>query len=258
MSIGFSSSEDHLYQVTTPIFEGPLELLLSLIEKTELDISKLSIALVTDQFLSYIGKILDKDKQEVSSFLIVASKLILIKSEMLLPRPVIRSSEEEDPGEVMARQLREYKKFKNAANFLLNLENENSRTYLRISSSIKVNEILDLSDITPYDLLIFFQALFHQKNLTGFPGTEVINPITIEDKVKKIYDLLTLKKKTTFNQLLSKTDNWIEIVVTFLAVLELIKQRWLQVRQSELFGDMDLEVADNAQDVDWTNFVFTV
>ncbi len=102
----------------TPVYEGPLDLLLQLIEKAELDITKLSLAIVTDQFLDYIKNIPENSIENVSSFLVIASRLIQIKSEAILPRPPVREPGEIDPGEALAQQLITYKRFKELANFL--------------------------------------------------------------------------------------------------------------------------------------------
>lgn len=256
MNKSYSWQDGYPYQVITPLFEGPLELLLYLIEKAELDITKLSIGLVTDQFIAYLNTISDKDPQLVSSFLIVASKLLLIKSEMLLPRPFVREEGQEDPGELMAQQLREYKKFKLAATYLDDLENENLRTYLKESQPVLIKEFLDIGDTTGYDLLMIFKSFLENVDENSSHATTIINRVNIKDKVRIIYDLLNHQKRTTFIQLLSKSDSWVDIVVTFLAVLELVKQRWIKVKQELMFGDMELEVADGVNEFDWNNFIY--
>ena len=109
------SYKEPTYSVETPVFQGPLDLLLYLIERAELDITTLALAEVTDQFLDYLQNLPELSVEEVSSFLLVAAKLLQIKSEALLPRPVIREAGEEDPGEALARQLIEYKRYKEIA-----------------------------------------------------------------------------------------------------------------------------------------------
>ena len=106
------------YSVSTTIFKGPLDLLLTLIERAELDISTLALAQVTDQFLQYLNELESLAVEELSSFLVIAAKLLQIKSEMLLPRPPIREEGEEDPAETLARQLMEYKRYKEVAQIL--------------------------------------------------------------------------------------------------------------------------------------------
>ena len=106
------------YTVVTPIYEGPLDLLLLLIERAELDITSLALAQVTDQYLEHLRNISDLSPDEVSAFLVIAARLLQIKSEALLPRPPQREPGEEDPGEALARQLILYKRFKELANLL--------------------------------------------------------------------------------------------------------------------------------------------
>src|SRR5690606_2936891 len=106
------------YEIETDLYSGPLDLLLDLIQKAELDITKLALAQVTDQFLAYIDAHRDLEADYISEFLIIAAKLVQIKSEALLPRPPAREDDEEDPGEALAYQLQMYKKVKDTAHWL--------------------------------------------------------------------------------------------------------------------------------------------
>jgi segregation and condensation protein A len=115
VSFQVASHQTENYRVNTEVFEGPLDLLLQLIERAELDITRLALAQVTDQYLAYMRTLQEHDAAEVSAFLVIAARLIQIKSEALLPRPVERPVGEEDPGEALARQLRLYRMFKRAA-----------------------------------------------------------------------------------------------------------------------------------------------
>jgi len=100
------------YTVQTPVYEGPLDLLLDLIERAELDITAVSLALVTDQYLAYINGMEERNADEISAFLVIAAKLVQIKSEALLPRPPAREPGEEDAGQSLVDQLKLYKRFK--------------------------------------------------------------------------------------------------------------------------------------------------
>ncbi|HWQ45830.1 MAG TPA: segregation/condensation protein A, partial [Longilinea sp.] len=119
------------YQVATEVYEGPLDLLLELIERAELDITRLALAQVTDQYLSYLHLLQERNAAEVSAFMVIAARLIQIKSAALLPRPTLDPSliEEEDPGEALARQLILYKKFKEKAAYLDQRSAQGLRTY---------------------------------------------------------------------------------------------------------------------------------
>src|SRR4030043_2120203 len=115
------------YTIATPVYEGPLDLLLQLIEHAELDITKLSLALVTDQYLVYLHQLTDLEADEVSAFLVIATKLLQIKSEALLPRPPEREPGEEDPGEALAKQLIAYNRYREIDNILIHREEDGLR-----------------------------------------------------------------------------------------------------------------------------------
>ena len=136
------------YTVHTDVYEGPLDLLLDLISKSELDITRLSLAKVTDQYLAHLEIIQQTSAVEVSGFLVIAAKLIQIKSEALLPRPPGREEGEEDPAESLARQLRLYSKFKQTAKWLQSREAEGLHTYIRLAPPPVIDEELDLENIS--------------------------------------------------------------------------------------------------------------
>jgi len=112
MKFDFATQQMGDYKVITPVYEGPLDLLLQLIQGAELDITKLALAQVTDQYLAHLKSIENRLADEVSAFLVIAAKLLQIKSEALLPRPPVREQGFEDPGEALARQLLAYKRYK--------------------------------------------------------------------------------------------------------------------------------------------------
>ncbi|HEY2979571.1 MAG TPA: segregation/condensation protein A, partial [Anaerolineales bacterium] len=120
------------YKVHTPVYEGPMDLLLDLIERAELDITAVSLALVTDQYLNYLHGLDEANPDEISAFLVIAAKLVLIKSEALLPRPPARAPGEEDLGQTLVEQLKLYKRFKEIGGWLMDRQENNLRTYLRV------------------------------------------------------------------------------------------------------------------------------
>ncbi len=144
MSIKIASQKSSEYTVVTPVYQGPLDLLLQLIERAELDITKLALAQVTDQFLGHLRHLEEQSADEVSAFLVIAARLLQIKSEALLPRPPIRDEGEEDPAEAMARLLIEYQRFKHVANFLAEREVYGLRAYLRLAPPQKVKAHFNL------------------------------------------------------------------------------------------------------------------
>ncbi|MEE8162697.1 MAG: segregation/condensation protein A [Anaerolineae bacterium] len=240
--------EERPYEVKLAIFEGPLDLLLHLIEREELDITKVSLAQVTDQYLEYIGLLVKLNAGALADFLVIAAKLLLIKSEMLLRRPPrAPGEEEEDVGDELARQLIEYKKFKEAALELRQREEMGLRAYVRVAPPPKLerpfgwaqDRPLDLGDISLADLV---EAVRHALDVRPpIPSvSEVVAPftITVAEKMALIEERLERHRRVSFNRLLAHAASRLEIIVTFLAVLELIKLKGIEVQQERLFGEI--------------------
>jgi segregation and condensation protein A len=241
------------YQVDTDLYQGPLDLLLQLIEKAELDITKLSIAKVTDQFLDYLNRLENENPAEVSSFLVIATRLVHIKSQALLPAPPILSpgEEEEDAGEELARQLRIYKKFKEISVFLLEREQEGLRTYLRLAPppKIKFQPKIDLSEVSLTDLVQVAREIFSRTLPLQDLDTIITSPrITIRERINAILGQLRDFPKTTFSHLIKQRNSRLELVVTFLALLELVKRHIIKADQNELFGDIHLKAERELDD----------
>ncbi len=232
------------YRVETDLYQGPLDILLQLIESAELDITKLALAKVTDQYLEYLKKIETENPSEVSSFLVIASKLVQIKSQALLPKQTLEIfGEEEDIGEALAQQLIVYKKFKEISKWLLEREEEGLRTYLRIAPPPKINfqPKLDLTGITLEDLVQVAQEVFiNEVPLQKLDSVINFPRITIKERITTILDHLREFNKTTFKNLLIQKNSRIELVVTFLALLELVKRHIIEANQNELFGEINL------------------
>jgi segregation and condensation protein A len=239
------------YRVSTSVYEGPLDLLLELIEKAELDITTLAIAQVTDQYLAYLQHLEYHDPEEVSAFLVIASRLILIKSSALLPRPTStdQPSDEIDPAEALAQQLILYKRFKELAQWLNQRELEGYRTYLRVSPiSVKVNAIPDLTGLDLKDLLSAARSAFaDEQNLPALDRVVNLPRVTIRQKIQTILDALRNSQHTTFKSILT-SENRVEIVVTFLAMLELIKRRVIRAEQNGLFDEITIDVLGELND----------
>ena len=233
------------YSIATPVYEGPLDLLLQLIERAELDITKLSLATITDQYLDYIHKLTDLAADEVSAFLVIAAKLLQIKSEALLPRPPQRELGEEDPGDALARQLIAYKRYREIAGILNQREDDGLRTYLRLTSPPKLDSSYDLTGITIDDIAAAAQEIFNELNLAD--ALKLVVPpsrVTIREKITSITNQLRHQKFVSFRSLVNHENSRLDIVVTFLAMLELIKRHLVRVSQEGLFGDITLEVSE--------------
>jgi segregation and condensation protein A len=245
MNLGLTTYQVSDYKVETPVYEGPLDLLLQLIERAEFDITKLALAQVTDQFLSYLKSLQTQDAGEVSAFLVIAAKLLQIKSEALLPRQPIREVGEEDPGEALARQLLAYRRYKEIAGMLRVRESAGLRTYLRLAPPLKVQAKVDLSNYCVMDILEAAQVAFIEADNRQELGTVVSVPlVTIREKISAIVKSLRSGKRISFRALLGERRTRLDVVVTFLAMLELVKRHFVKARQEILFGDITLETSN--------------
>lgn len=237
------------YQVSTTVYQGPLDLLLQLIERAELDITKLALAQVTDQYLAHIRSLETQDAEGISAFLVIAARLLQIKSEALLPQIPIREIGEEDPGEALVRQLMIYKKYKDISGILKSREAEGLRSYLRISPPPKIEKTLDLSEFTIQDILEAARDIFIEADNRQRLGDVVPIPkITIREKIGIIFHSLKSGNKISFMSLLKDRHTRLDIVVTFLAMLELIKRHFIKAQQETLFSEITLETSNGWED----------
>ena len=230
------------YNVHTPVYDGPLDLLLNLIEHTELDITTVSLAMVTDQYLVHINSMEELLADEISAFLVIAAKLIQIKSEALLPRPPAREPGEEDAGQSLVDQLKLYKRFKEIGGWLNARQQANLRTYLRIAPPPKVEPKLDLSNITLENLVAAAAEAFAKEQAKKPLATVISAPrVTIREKIDMITKAMKDMQHASFSSLTKDSTSRLEIVVTFLAMLELIKRYRVQAHQEGLFGEIELD-----------------
>ncbi len=235
------------YEVHTSQFEGPLDLLLHLIEKDELDITQVALAQVTDEFLGYVEAMRGHLELDiVADFLVVAARLLWIKSKILLPKPaqpsfITATVEEEDAGEQLVRQLREYRRYKEAAELLRQQDEAGQRCYVQVGPPPRPQKItLDLSSLKLETLRVVAQALLYPTELPR--PQEAIQRLrySIVTQIQLVRERLMRWPTVIFQTLISNSPSRVEMVVTLQAVLELIKQRSLQVRQEKLFGEIEL------------------
>ena len=232
------------YTVRLPDFEGPLDLLLHLIEREEMDITRLSLAQVTDQYMQYLNTMQRADAEQIAEFLVVAAKLLLIKSRLLLPQePIPGDGPAEDDGDELTRQLIEYRRYKQVSLQLKEWEGKGLRAYPRIAPRPKIEPRLDLSNVSLSDLAALVDLVLAAHRAA--PISNVVAPLVIRvgDKMQEIEQRLTRGERVSFRTWLGQSSSRVEIVVSFLAVLELMKQRKIVVRQDELFGDIFIEPA---------------
>lgn len=232
------------YRIETAVYSGPLDLLLHLIEREELDITAISLALVTEQYLQQVEALQQEHGEQkivqLIDFLDVGARLVLIKSRALLPRPpavLSDGDEEEDPAAALLRQLRQYRQFKEAAHWLGQREAAGLRTHLRVAPPPRVAAAPDLSDVTLARLLATLQAVLARSE-TREESVDVVQPsrITIERQLSHLRATLQRRKQVEFRELLSGKAGRTEVAVTLLALLELIKRREALAFQEAMFG----------------------
>ncbi len=237
------------YTVHTSVYEGPLDLLLDLIERAELDITTVSLASVTDQYLTSIRDLEQLNADEISAFLVIAAKLLQLKSEALLPRPPVRAPGEEDIARSLVDQLKLYKRFKEIGSWMNERQQANLRTFLRVAPPPKVEPKLDLSNITLEKLVAAAQEAFAKESNKQPLGIIIAAPrVTIREKIDLITKTMNEVGRSTFRGLLDQGASRLEIVVTFLAMLELVKRYRIQARQEGLFSDIELDRSEDWQE----------
>ncbi len=241
-----------MYQVRLEIFQGPLDVLLRLIQREELDITLVSLAIVTDQFLAYLaGLQADSNAQrtaaQLADFLHVASRLLVIKSRVLLPRPEeaedeANEEEDMDAEDELVLQLREYKRYKETAAQLRAIEEAGLRTYPRAAPLPHIAKRLAPGEASVSDLVAAFRQVL-EAHPDALPVDGVVAPLTVHigDCIQRILAQVTRYRRVRFSALMRTCSSRLEVIVTFLAMLELIKQQRLRATQERLFGEIYLE-----------------
>lgn len=231
------------YEIDTPVYQGPLDLLLRLIESAELDITAVSLAQVTHQYLKHLEKLQELPPDEISVFLVIAAKLIQIKSEALLPRQISSREEVIDIGNELARQLIAYKRYKEIADLLAERKDQGYQTYIRLSSPmIDANEQIDLGGFGVSELLALAYSVFQKEIDRKSINTLVERPkITIKDKITQISERFRETEELSFSDFLGPLYSKLDVVISFLALLELIKGNFVKVLQAELFDDIKIK-----------------
>lgn len=222
-----------------------------MIEREELDITKVSLAQITDQYLEYIGRLEETKVANLVDFLVVASKLLLIKSRLLLPAsPSIVDEKEEDIGEELVRQLVEYKKFKELAAYLSDREKQHLHAYVRVGTPTVAGsqKTLNMNGVS-IDSLI--EAVRSALALVPSepPVSQVIPPIVVSlhTKISQMRMALQQRGEMSFQEFVANLRSRMEIIVSFLAMLELIKGGRLSVHQERPFGEIVMRYRPDGQ-----------
>ncbi len=238
------------YRVQFDVFEGPLDLLLHLVKKQEVDIYQVNLTRIASEFVAYIDQMRELDLEIAGEFLVMAATLIYIKSRELLPadqKPEAQMGEEdeEDPRFELIRRLVEYKKFKDAAAELQSLEIRMDQVYEHRSALVILPEI-ESKRREPVSIFELIQAV--SVILKRFGERDDVreiqaDPYTVSEKMAALRMLIQERGRFRFSELFAEARSRSEVVVTFLAMLELTRLRHLQVIQSEDFGEIEVELA---------------
>ncbi len=220
------------------IFEGPLDLLLYLIKKSHLEVSDISITQVVGQYLQFLEMMKLLDLSIASDYLLMAANLISIKSKNILPKEEEEEEQEEETAEDLVKKLLEYEKFKEAAGFLRNKEGQRNKYFSRPPSAAKeYNQTYIEASI--FDLISAFKSAL--KDVPKDVFFEVMKEeFTVEEKIHDILHIVLNKGKVSLEKLFSQNKSKLEIVVTFLAILELIKLKEIIAVQEKLFGPISI------------------
>lgn len=235
-------------------FQGPLDLLLHLIEKNKFNIFDIPVVEITEQYLEYVNAMQESNLDIMSEFLVMAATLISIKAKMLLPKEEEEEEEEEDPRAELVRRLLEYKMYKYASYELKDMEMDAVKAYYKTASipdEVKqYKEEIDPAEVVGDTTLAMLNEIFNQvmkrtvdrvDPIRSKFGTIEKEEVRIEDKMDEIRTSVKGLKGINFRTLLEMQASKINIIVTFLAILELMKVGDIVIRQEELFGDIIID-----------------
>jgi segregation and condensation protein A len=236
------------YKVQFEVFEGPLDLLLYLVKKEEVDIYQINLTKLATQFIEYVELMREFDLDIAGEFLVMASTLMYIKSRELLPveqRETASTDEDEgeDPRWELIRKLVEYKKFKDAAGELQQLEHRQENVFARQPVKPEFEAAAPRTEVTLFDLVSAVSAILKRFQTRTDTRDIFEDKWSVSEKIEFVRNTLTSRSRVRFSELFAATTSRTEVVVTFLALLELIRLKVLVALQAETFGDIDLSLA---------------
>lgn len=241
------------YEIKLAQFEGPFDLLLFFIERDELNIHDIPISRITDDFLEYIQKMQSLNIELASEFIFVASTLMRIKAKMLLPRPDLDENENEiDLKEQLVQKLILYKQFKDICEDLRSFEGDRAKLHHRANIAFDLKhtkrQITDeeLASFDLYKLMMIYEKMMYHFTHRILPVTHTVVkfPYTIEQQKDAITALLDLNKKLDFQQLLKNSENRVQFVFNFLAILEMLQQKLLEIEVGLGYNNFSVENRD--------------
>lgn len=244
--VDIAQTQKSPYNITLPAFEGPLDLLLHLIRENQIDIYDIPIAKVCEQYLAYLSLMESLDLELAGEWLVMAATLIEIKSRMLLPEDPKNESESEeeqiDPRLELVERLIEYEKFKSAAEIFKEREEQRARVFVRGATelSFELKPTFDLENITAVDLLSVLQRILAdvgEEEVTSIQKRKITVRMRMREIQRKLAEAAGQLK---FEDLFDDSINRIEVVITFLALLELLKSRIVKVKQKTAFSPIEI------------------
>lgn len=219
-------------------FSGPLDLLLGIIQDKNLNISELSLSKVTEQYLQYLDTLEHNRDEELADFLVVGTRLLFLKSKLLLPQ----FAPEEEEEQSLAEQLKLYKAFVDASKKINKLWIDRKISMFRIEPPRKSAEFSPPTNLSQDNLhQSMLQLISRLKPLKPLPQTNIDRAISMKEKIDKIRNLINTRGRADFFELLDNAKNRTEVIVSFLALLELVKQKVVALRQDDLFSDIAIE-----------------
>lgn len=233
------------YRVQFEVFEGPLDLLLYLVKKEEVDIYEVNLTRIASQFIEYIETMRHLDLDIAGEFLVMAATLMYIKSRELLPvekQAVVEGEEEDenDPRWELIRQLVEYKKFKDAAGRLQELELIQENVYSRLPARLDFEVAPAKPDVSLFDLLNAVSGILKRYNERNETRDLFADRWTVSEKIDLISGVVRQRGRVCFSDLFAAATSRLEVVVTFLALLELIRLKQLTFAQAEPFSEIEI------------------
>ncbi|MFH1610616.1 MAG: segregation/condensation protein A [Patescibacteria group bacterium] len=228
------------YEVKLEKFEGPLDLLLQLIESADLDITEVYLSQVADQFMKYLADVENKNPDELADFLVVASRLLLIKSRILLPNLHI---EDESEAIELETQLKIYKEYHEASKKIENILAEKKALFVRKKIPLDIEVLfnppknLDINKLKK----IFLEIIKEIEPVVKLPKKSMLRAVSIKEKIEHIRNQILSGISLSFSDLIKGSKDRTEVVVSFLGVLELVKQRHVVVKQDNMFEEITLE-----------------
>ncbi|MDD5308101.1 MAG: segregation/condensation protein A [Deltaproteobacteria bacterium] len=245
-------AEDQKYTVKLDVFEGPLDLLLHLIRKHELDIFDIPIAFITSKYVEYIDRMKELNLDLAAEYLDMAATLVLIKSRMLLPTPPEEAIEDMDPGpdprEELVRRLLEYQKYKTAAEQIAALPQLGRDTFPRgAAEAVSVDQELQAPGL--FALLDAFQDALRRAKID--PTQEIsVTRISVSARIIELLDVLRRRPNATFAELFDTEASRSELVVTFLALLEMTRLKLTRLHQAGTHGDIHVVAAASPEEAE--------